>query len=57
VGCKESGKQGLDSAVIGGAITKADIECSNGLIHVIDAVLIPIAPPPPSNGGGYSFPA
>jgi hypothetical protein len=76
VGCKESGKQGLASAVIGGAITKvrprksclrqgcgdvsvsevgltrvspqADIECTNGLIHVVDAVLIPIPPPPPS---------
>ena len=43
--------------MIGGAITSADIECTNGLIHVIDAVLIPIPPPPPSNGGGYSFPA
>jgi hypothetical protein len=28
--------------------TQADVECSNGLIHVIDAVLIPIPPPPPS---------
>jgi uncharacterized surface protein with fasciclin (FAS1) repeats len=41
--------------VIGGAITKADIACDNGLIHVVDAVLIPIPPPPPSNGGGYAF--
>jgi uncharacterized surface protein with fasciclin (FAS1) repeats len=56
VGCKEAGKQGLASAVIGGAITKTDIECTNGLIHVIDAVLIPVLPPPPNNGGGYDFP-
>ncbi len=49
------GKQGLAAAIIGGAITKADIECTNGLIHVIDAVLIPVPPPPPSNGGGYTF--
>ena len=55
VGCKEPGKQGLNSEIIGGAITKADIACDNGLIHVVDTVLIPIPPPPPSNGGGYAF--
>ena len=27
---------------------QADIECSNGLIHIVDAVMIPIPPPPPS---------
>ena len=50
IGCKEVGKQGLNAAVIGGAITQADVAADNGLIHVVDAVLIPIKPPPGNNG-------
>ena len=31
-----------DKVMVGTAtVTKADIECSNGVIHVIDAVLLP----------------
>ncbi len=32
--------------VDGAAVTKADIDCSNGVIHVIDAVLLPKEPQP-----------
>jgi len=41
VGSKEVGKQGLNAAIIGGKIVQTDIECTNGIIHVVDAVLIP----------------
>ena len=33
--------QGLAYEVRGGKVEKADIECSNGVIHVMDTVLIP----------------
>ena len=33
--------QGLQYEVRGAKVEKADIECSNGVIHVIDAVMIP----------------
>ena len=33
---------GKDGVMIGNAkVTKADIKCSNGVIHVIDTVLMP----------------
>jgi uncharacterized surface protein with fasciclin (FAS1) repeats len=33
---------GTDGVVVSGAtVTKADIECSNGVIHVIDTVIMP----------------
>jgi uncharacterized surface protein with fasciclin (FAS1) repeats len=35
-------KADTDKVMVGGAtVTKADITCSNGVIHVIDAVLMP----------------
>lgn len=52
VGSKEVGKQGLNAAIIGGKIVQTDIECTNGLIHVVDAVLIPFKPLPGDNGTG-----
>ena len=33
--------RGLTYEVRGGKVEKADIECSNGVIHVVDTVLIP----------------
>ena len=33
--------QGLAYEVRGGLVTKADIDCSNGILHVGDTVLIP----------------
>ena len=33
--------QGLQYEVRGAKVEKADIECSNGVIHVIDSVMIP----------------
>ena len=33
--------RGLSYEVRGGKVEKADIECSNGVIHVVDTVLIP----------------
>jgi len=40
-------------------VVKADLLCSNGVIHVIDAVLLPPAAPaavPTSNGAGHASP-
>ena len=34
-------QQGLEYEVRGAKVEKADIECSNGVIHVIDSVMIP----------------
>jgi uncharacterized surface protein with fasciclin (FAS1) repeats len=44
-------KKEIKLAVVGGSltlnggakVTKADIECSNGVIHVIDSVILPPA--------------
>ncbi len=33
--------QGLEYEVRGAKVEKADIDCSNGIIHVIDSVMIP----------------
>jgi uncharacterized surface protein with fasciclin (FAS1) repeats len=33
--------QGLAYEVRGGKIEKADVECTNGVIHVLDSVMIP----------------
>lgn len=33
--------QGLEYEVRGAKVEKADIDCSNGIIHVIDTVMIP----------------
>ncbi len=41
VGQKCATVQGLAYEVRGGKVEKADIECSNGVIHVIDTVMIP----------------
>ena len=47
---QELGKQGLASAIIGGLIVTPDVQCDNGIIHVIDAVLLPLRPLPGNNG-------
>ena len=41
VGQKCAVVQGLSYEVRGAKVEKADIECSNGVIHVIDSVMIP----------------
>jgi uncharacterized surface protein with fasciclin (FAS1) repeats len=33
--------QGLPGPLTGGPIVKADVLCSNGVIHVIDSVILP----------------
>eukprot|EP00227_Mantoniella_beaufortii_P012557 CAMPEP_0197574898 /NCGR_PEP_ID=MMETSP1326-20131121/478_1 /TAXON_ID=1155430 /ORGANISM="Genus nov. species nov., Strain RCC2288" /LENGTH=220 /DNA_ID=CAMNT_0043137561 /DNA_START=44 /DNA_END=706 /DNA_ORIENTATION=- len=52
VGCPPQGTQGLAGDVEGGDIIQVDIECSNGVIHVIDGVMIP-KPPLVGQNGGY----
>lgn len=32
---------GSTARVSGAAVVKADVECSNGVIHIIDTVLLP----------------
>ena len=41
IGQKCATVQGLAYEVRGATVEKADIECSNGIIHVIDTVMIP----------------
>jgi len=41
VGQKCAVAAGMEYVVKGGKVEKADIECSNGVIHVIDTVMVP----------------
>ena len=52
VGCPPQGMQGLAGKVEGGFITTVDVMADNGVIHVIDAVMIP-KPPLVGQNGGY----
>jgi len=44
VGPAPRGMQGLAGAVVGGKITTTDLAADNGVIHVIDGVMIPEPP-------------
>jgi uncharacterized surface protein with fasciclin (FAS1) repeats len=56
-------KVGKDGVMVDGAkVTTTDIECSNGVIHIIDSVILPAAKPAPAKmpamaGAGPAAPA
>jgi uncharacterized surface protein with fasciclin (FAS1) repeats len=62
-GAKITIKVGKDGVMVDGAkVTTTDIECSNGVIHIIDSVILPAAKPAPAKmpamaGAGPAAPA
>jgi uncharacterized surface protein with fasciclin (FAS1) repeats len=52
IGPAPRGMQGLPGKVVGGKITTKDLAADNGVIHVIDGVMIP-EPPLIGQNGGY----
>ena len=51
VGCPPQGMQGLAGKVEGGDITQMDVACDNGVIHVINGIMVPLPPLIGQNGG------
>eukprot|EP00218_Dolichomastix_sp_CCMP3274_P014997 CAMPEP_0170140980 /NCGR_PEP_ID=MMETSP0033_2-20121228/6711_1 /TAXON_ID=195969 /ORGANISM="Dolichomastix tenuilepis, Strain CCMP3274" /LENGTH=210 /DNA_ID=CAMNT_0010377219 /DNA_START=45 /DNA_END=677 /DNA_ORIENTATION=+ len=50
IGAPFQSTQGLPGPIEGGVITQTDLEADNGVVHVVDGVMIPKEPLPGDNG-------